>query len=100
MYIEFDIPTRIRELRKAAGFTQEEFSEYSQMSYKFYQHVESGRKKLIRIDTIERICKAYDIALYEFFAQKLPRTNIRANKKIFSSPHNSKSENKNIGGRK
>ncbi|MBR6389402.1 MAG: helix-turn-helix transcriptional regulator [Opitutales bacterium] len=63
----FDIALRLKNLRKIAGITQEEFAEYANMSYKFYQHIESGRKKLVRIDTIERICAAYNIELRQFF---------------------------------
>lgn len=66
----FDISARLKELRKFAGITQEEFAELSGMSYKFYQHLESGRKKLVRIDTIERICAGYRMELWEFFYNK------------------------------
>lgn len=63
----FDISARLKELRKFAGITQEEFAELSGLNYKFYQHLESGRKKLVRIDTIERICEGYKMELWEFF---------------------------------
>ena len=84
----FDIALRLKNLRKIAGVTQEEFAEYAQMSYKFYQHIESGRKKLVRIDTIERICAAYKIELHEFFNQKfceLKKFSIR--REVNSSAH-------------
>jgi len=90
MYSKFDIPERLRQLRKDAALTQEEFAEHSGISYKFYQHVESGRKKLIRIDTIERICVAYNLSLSEFFQTKLPKISIRVSKALTSSPHNKK----------
>lgn len=66
----FDIALRLKALRKAAGITQEELAELSGLSYKFYQHLESGRKQLVRIDTIERICSGYKIELWEFFYNK------------------------------
>ncbi len=84
----FDISARLKELRTIAGITQEEFAEYAGMSYKFYQHVESGRKKLVRIDTIERICAAYKIALCEFFNPKFKTlTKFRLKKEINSKVH-------------
>lgn len=69
---KFIIGQRLKELRYAAGLTQEEFAERADMSYKFYQHIESGRKKLLRIDTIERICSAYNLPLWKFFHPQLP----------------------------
>lgn len=77
MYYPFDIAKRLKELRVSAKLTQEEFSECSGISYKFYQHIESGRKKLLRVDTIERVCAAYDIALWQFFSTKIPRLNLK-----------------------
>ena len=84
----FDIALRLKNLRKIAGITQEEFAEYANMSYKFYQHIESGRKKLVRIDTIERICAAYKIELRQFFDTdfcELKKFSIR--KDVNSSAH-------------
>ncbi|MBR4598274.1 MAG: helix-turn-helix transcriptional regulator [Opitutales bacterium] len=84
----FNIALRLKQLRKIAGITQEEFAEYANMSYKFYQHIESGRKKLVRIDTIERICAAYKIELFEFFNPQFNSLkNFSERKDIRSSVH-------------
>ena len=64
------IELKIAFYRKLRGLTQEELAELSGLSYKFYQHLESGRKRLVRIDTIERICSGYKIELWEFFYNK------------------------------
>ena len=39
--------------RLQRGLTQEEFSEQSGISYKYYQAVEAGRKKDLRLTTLE-----------------------------------------------
>jgi|ERR1017187_152777 transcriptional regulator with XRE-family HTH domain len=50
-----------KELRRIHNLTQEEFSERDGISYKYYQAVESGVKKDLRLSTLERLAKAYGI---------------------------------------
>ena len=91
----FDIARRMKDLRLLCGLTQEEFAEHAEIAYKFYQHLESGRKRLIRIDTIMRLAKAYNLELWEFFYPKLPAAlKIRIKKNINSSPHYKKRRKK------
>ena len=52
---------RLKALRVARGLTQERFAELSGISYKYYQAVEAGRKRDIRISTIDRLAKALDL---------------------------------------
>lgn len=84
----YQISPRLKELRALSGLTQEEFSEYAEINYKFYQQLEAGRRKLVRIDTVQRICRAYGIELWEFFHPKAPKISISPQKRINSSPHN------------
>ena len=84
----YQIAPRLRELRKLTGLTQEEFAEHAGMNYKFYQQLEAGRRKLFRIDTVQRICCAYCIELWEFFHPDIPEISLRIPKQINSSPHN------------
>ena len=84
----YQIAPRLRELRKLTNLTQEEFSEYAGMNYKFYQQLEAGRRKLFRIDTVQRICRAYGIELWEFFHPDIPQISLHVPKEINSSPHN------------
>ena len=60
------IGKRLRLLRNAAAFTQEAFAEKLGLDYKFYQDLESGRKKYIRLDTIERIAQNCKMPVWEF----------------------------------
>ena len=90
MEIEFNIAQRLKDLRKLSKLTQEEFAEHADMNYRYYQHLESGRKKFLRIDTIERICRAYGIEVWEFFYTQLPQLRMNVNKNIKSNIHRRK----------
>ena len=41
-------------------------------SYKFYQQIESGRKKQIWMKTVERLASAYNLQIWELLAPTLP----------------------------
>lgn len=83
----FDIARRVRQLRLRVKISQEEFAEYAEMNYKFYQQIESGRRSHLRVETVERICAAYGIALWEFFHPDTPEVSIQLSKCINSTPH-------------
>jgi len=57
--------TRVREFREARGLSQEAFAEKAGLTYKYYQHVEAGRKRDLRISTIEKLAKACGVELSE-----------------------------------
>lgn len=67
---------RLRELRRANGLTQEAFAELAGMGYKYYQAVEAGRKKELRISTLEKLASAYKIELWELLAPSVPRVRL------------------------
>lgn len=56
---------RIKELREARGLSQEAFAEKAGMTYKYYQHVEAGRKRDIRLSTLEKLAQACGLELCE-----------------------------------
>jgi len=56
---------RVKELREARGLSQEAFAEKAGLGYKYYQHVESGRRRDIRLSTIEKLAKACGLKLWE-----------------------------------
>jgi transcriptional regulator with XRE-family HTH domain len=64
--------TNLKQLRRAYGLTQEEFAEKAGFSYKYYQAVEAGRKKDLRLSTLDRLAKAYKMDVTELLAAKLP----------------------------
>jgi transcriptional regulator with XRE-family HTH domain len=56
---------KLRQLRLGRGWTQEEFSERSGISYKYYQAVEAGRKQDLRLSTLERLAKAHQLEVWQ-----------------------------------
>lgn len=67
---------RFRELREKAGLTQEAFAEHAKFSYKYYQGIEHGQWKNLRIRTIEKLAQGYVITLSELFGKKVPKPQI------------------------
>ena len=69
--------TRLKELRKRHGLTQEQFSELAGFGYKYYQSLEGGRKREVRLSTLERVARAYSIEVFELLAPESPKTKLR-----------------------
>ena len=67
---------RLRQLRAAHNLTQEQFAELSHISYKYYQAVEAGRKRELRLSTVERFARAYGIEVWQLLGPNLPKTRI------------------------
>ncbi len=44
----------------------------SGLGYKFYQKLESGTKKQIWLETVERLAETYGLTVSEFLGPKLP----------------------------
>ena len=57
----------MKALREALGLSQEAFAEKAGLGYKYYQHVESGRRRDIRLSTLEKLAKACGLELWELF---------------------------------
>jgi len=56
---------RLRELRLRKGLTQDAFAEQAGFSYKYYQAVEAGRKRDLRLSTLERQAEAHGVELWQ-----------------------------------
>jgi transcriptional regulator with XRE-family HTH domain len=67
---------RLKELRRIHHVTQEEFSERTGISYKYYQAIETGVKKELRISTLERLANAYGIEVWQLLAPEIPQSNL------------------------
>jgi transcriptional regulator with XRE-family HTH domain len=68
---------RLKELRKIHSVTQEQFSERTGISYKYYQAIEAGVKKELRISTLERLASAYGIEVWQLLSPTIPKTKIK-----------------------
>lgn len=81
---------RLKELRTRHGLTQEEFGVISGFSQKHYQQIESGNKKQIWLETVERLAAAYGLEAWELLCPKFPTKTKLAKKPSSSTIHNKK----------
>ncbi len=56
---------RVKQLRESLGLSQEAFAEKAGLGYKYYQSVEAGRKRDIRLSTLQKLAKACGLDLGE-----------------------------------
>ena len=56
---------RLKALRVEQGWTQEKFAEVAGMSYKYYQAVEAGRKRDLRLSTLERLASGHSLEVWQ-----------------------------------
>ncbi len=60
--IRAKLAKRLRQLRKKHGLTQEKLAEISGIDYKHIQLLESNKPSAAKIDTIEKLAKAFKIS--------------------------------------
>lgn len=58
----------LRRLRLRANLTQEQMAEVTGFSLKFYQRLESGRKRVFTIETVERLGKPFGLDAWPLLA--------------------------------
>ena len=61
---------RFRTLRIQAGLTQHEFAAIAGFDYKFYQYLESPRKKQIWLETLDRIAGGHGLECWQLLHPK------------------------------
>lgn len=61
--IKLKLGEKIKLLRRQYGFTQEKLSALSNIDYKYIQKIEEKNPPSLKIETIERIAKAFRITL-------------------------------------
>lgn len=61
--IRIKLGLRLRRLRKEYKYTQEKLSELSEIDYKHIQLLESKNPPAARLDTLEKLAKAFNISL-------------------------------------
>lgn len=63
---------RVKQLREGRGLSQEAFAEKAGLGYKYYQSVEAGRKRDIRLSSLEKLAKACELEPWELLNFDLP----------------------------
>ena len=69
MDIKEKIGARIKELRKKEGVSQEAFADMAHLDRTYINSVENGKRN-ISIVNIEKIAKAFNLTLPQFFNDK------------------------------
>ena len=67
------IATRLRQFREQASLTQEQAATLVGVTFKYYQRLESGGVKGMRLSTVEQVAHAYGIDLLNFFSKSRPK---------------------------
>ena len=57
---------RLRELRRKAGYTQQQLAELAELDYKHIQRLEGSYPPYPRLDTIEKLARAFKSKLLDF----------------------------------
>ena len=70
MDIRIKIGIRLRELRTEKGISQEKFSFICELDRTYIASIEQGKRN-VSIVNIEKIAKALDISVYQFFKSEL-----------------------------
>jgi transcriptional regulator with XRE-family HTH domain len=61
--IRLKLGSRIRQLRKKNGFTQEKLAGTANIDYKYIQRIEGRKPPALRIDTLEKLANAFGISI-------------------------------------
>lgn len=61
--IRLKLGLRIRQLRKKYKYTQEKLSELAEVDYKHIQLLEGKKSPAIKIDTLEKLAKAFNMSV-------------------------------------
>jgi transcriptional regulator with XRE-family HTH domain len=68
--IRIKIGARLKELRIKKGLSQEKFSFICELDRTYIASIEQGKRN-VSIANIEKISKAFDMSVYEFFKSEL-----------------------------
>jgi transcriptional regulator with XRE-family HTH domain len=60
--IRLQLAQRLKQERKKAGLTQEDVAELIDVSVRHYQILESKKPTAVKIDTIDKLAKAFKIS--------------------------------------
>ena len=61
--VRLKLAARLRELRKKYKYTQQKLSELAEVDYKHIQLLESKKPSAAKIDTLQKLAKAFNIPL-------------------------------------
>lgn len=91
---------RVKQVREAIGLTQEQFAERAGLDYKYYQHVEAGRKPNLGMETLLKLAKGTGLELWEllkFDAEPLALAEAKGNEFTVTSRKGARKTAKRAG---
>ncbi len=68
--VRIQLARQLRRFRMKYGLTQEETAERLEMDTRDYQRLESRKPRAVRIDTLDRLAKAFDMPLWKLLKFK------------------------------
>lgn len=74
MDIRVKIGQRLRELRNKKGLSQEKFAFECELDRTYIASIEQGKRN-VSVVNIEKIAKALDVSIYDFFKSDLFKNN-------------------------
>jgi transcriptional regulator with XRE-family HTH domain len=72
-----ELVARLRAYRARTGLTQEAFAEKSDITYKYYQALEGGRKRDLRLSTLVRLARAHGMEVWQLLGPNSPLAVVR-----------------------
>lgn len=84
--------TNLRNLRETNDLTQEKVAERSGLDYKHYQGIEAGRRPELRLSTVDKLAKAYELQAWQLLQPK--RGSSKAPEKRVGRPPKKPASNK------
>lgn len=64
--IRLKLGKKIKELRKKCGYTQDKLSEITEIDYKYIQRIEGKTPPNLKLETLERLAKAFSLSVSKF----------------------------------
>lgn len=68
--IRLKLGKRVKELRKACGYTQEKLSELTEIDYKYLQRIEGKNPPNVKLETLERLAKVFNLSVSKLLSFK------------------------------
>lgn len=66
--VRLKFASQLRKLRSKGGITQEMMAERTGLDIRYYQRLESKKPSAIKIDTIDKIARAFGVTCSELMA--------------------------------
>ena len=61
--VRLKLAKRLKQLRKQNNYTQEKLAYLADIDYKYLQRLEGGKPPAVKIDTLEKLAKAFKISI-------------------------------------